>query len=129
MADPKKYTNTRVSRGTKGMTITTRSGGKETTRKVPYTKQNDPMVAFRAGERASANKSPQARTAGPVTKKLKNTPKGGGATVGDALNAIGKAVGDGAWAANNVISAGMKSSPGLKSKGIQNVMKLPAKRK
>jgi hypothetical protein len=87
------------------------------------------MVAFRASERASARKSPQMRKAGPVTRKLRNTPKGNGATVGSALRAVSKAVGDGAWAANNAISSGLKSSPGLKSKGIENVMKLPSKRK
>ena len=47
----------------------------------------------------------------------------------DVGKAVGKAVGDAAWAANNAISAGLKSSPGLRSKGIENVMKLPAKRK
>lgn len=105
LKNPVKTTATRVSRGTKGMTITTREGGTESKRRTPYTKQNDPMVAFRAGERASAAKSPQARKAGPATpsKSLRTGPGKApglalkakrGATVGDGLNAIGKFVGE-----------------------------------
>lgn len=82
-----------------------------------------------ASERVSARKSPQARKAGPVTKKVMNTPKKG-ATVGDAINAVSKAVGDTARGVNsNIHGALKKTSPGLQSKGIDNVMKLPAKKK
>lgn len=78
-----------------------------------------------ASERVSARKSPQARKAGPVTKKVMNTPKKGGATVGDAIAAGGKFLNE----VNTNIRGSFKSSPGLRSKGIENVMKLPDKKK
>ena len=78
------------------------------------------LLEHRAGERASAQKITGRSTATSVKRKAPGlmAPPKKGATVGDAM-----------WAVNRGIQGALKASPGLKSKGIQNVMKLPPKRK
>jgi hypothetical protein len=80
-----------------------------------------PLVKFRAGERASTQK-PTGRS----NAKKVVTPAKRGATVGDAMKAVGKFAGE---VNSNIHGALKNSSPGLQSKGIDNVMKLPAKKK
>jgi len=83
--------------------------------------QSISAATFRAGERASAAKATGRSNAKRVVVR--------GPTVGGAANAVGKAVSDAAWGANKGVQGALKSSPGLRSKGIENVMKLQPKRR
>jgi hypothetical protein len=84
------------------------------------------LIAFRAGERASAKRA----YGPPAPKRIKNTPKpGSGPTVGGAIEGISRGIGDAVRGANSAIQGALNASPGLRSKGIDNVMKLPPKRR
>jgi len=85
------------------------------------------LRSYRAGERASAEKPTGRSTATSVRRKAPGltAPPQKGATVGSALGAGKRFLNE----VNTNIQGALKLSPGLRSKGIENVMKLPPKKK